>query len=226
MYLNERADPLEIFGPEGTTYIIKNLLNLGYFNPTFEIVTNDLKDKDELSFDGYDLKVRGVDHGVPALAFCIEEHPRKGKFNKEKALKLGIPEGPLFRKLQEGSEISLDGNKITPKMVVGEPRKGRKIVYSGDTKPTQALIELAQGCDVLIHDATLDKSLEKKASDFGHSSSAQAANIAKEAQANVLFLTHISPRYKDAMILENEAKNIFQNSYLAVDFLEHDVPFQ
>ncbi len=225
MYLNERSEPLEIFGPKGTTYIINSLLSLGYFNPTFDIITHDLKDKDNVVCEGYEIKIRSVDHGVPTLAFCIEEQPRKGRFNQEKALELGIPEGPLFRKLQEGETIVHDGVTVKPEIVMGEPRKGRKIVYSGDTKPTQAVIELAKDCDVLIHDATLDQGLEEKASDFGHSSAAQAAFVAKEAGVKVLFLTHISPRYKDGLILEDEAKKIFQNSYLATDFLEYDVVY-
>lgn len=225
MYLNERSEPLEIFGPKGTSYIINSLLSLGYFNPTFDIITQDLKDKDIIVCEDYEIKIRSVDHGVPTLAFCIEEQPRKGKFNKEKALELGIPEGPLFRKLQEGGTIVHDGVTVNPETVMGIPRKGRKIVYSGDTKPTQAVIELAKDCDVLIHDATLDKNLEDKASDFGHSSASQAAFIAKEAGVKVLFLTHISPRYKDGSILEEEAKKIFQKSYLATDFLEYDVVY-
>jgi ribonuclease Z len=223
MYLNDRKKPLNIYGPEGTTNIVKGVLSLGYFNPTFDILTHDLKDGDEAKFQDYDLRVRTADHDIPALAFCIHEHPRKGRFFPEKAKALGVPEGPMFRKLQNGKAVDVNGKKITPEDVLGEARHGRKIVYSGDTRPSQAVVELAEDCDVLIHDATLSKELEEKAVRYGHSSTTQAAEIASKAKAKVLFLTHISPRYDDALILEDEAKQVFKCTYSAADFLEFDV---
>ncbi len=113
---------------------------------------------------------------------------------------------------------------VTPEEVMGKTRKGRKIVYSGDTRPSPAITELARDCDVLIHDSTLSRDLEDKAKRYGHSSAAQAAAIAKQANAKVLFLTHISPRYNDATVLEDEAKNVFKHSFIAADFLEYEVP--
>jgi len=223
MYLNDRTKELNIYGPKGTTDIVKGILTLGYFSPTFEILTHDLKDGDEVNFENYDIRVRGADHDIPALAFCIEEHPRKGKFFPEKALALGVEEGPLFRELQNGNSVKVGERIVKPEEVLGEPRRGRKVVYSGDTRPTQAIIELAENCDVLIHDATLGQDLEEKAIRYGHSSAAQAAKIAKQSNAKVLFLTHISPRYGDAQILEDEAKKVFRYSFIAVDFLEHEI---
>ncbi|UCF08245.1 MAG: ribonuclease Z, partial [Thermoplasmata archaeon] len=199
------------------------ILTLGYFNPTFKIITHDLKDGDEVDWNHYVIRVRTADHDIPALAFCVQEHPRKGRFYPEKAKALGVPEGPLFRQLQSGQTVKMDEKTITPEDVMGKPRRGRKIVYSGDTRPSEAVIELARDCDVLIHDATLSKDLEEKAERYGHSSTTQAADIAKKANAKVLFLTHISPRYSDALKLEDEAKQIFKYSFTASDFLEYDV---
>jgi len=223
MYLNDRAKELNIYGPRGTSDIVKGILTLGYFSPTFEIKTHELNDSDEVNFDNYYIKVRAVDHDIPALAFCIEEHQRKGKFYPEKALALGVEEGPLFRELQNGNSVKVGERIVKPEEVLGEPRRGRKVVYSGDTRPTQAIIELAENCDVLIHDATFGEDLEDKAIRYGHSSAAQAAKIAKGSNAKVLFLTHISPRYGDAQTLEDEAKKVFRYSFIAADFLEHEI---
>lgn len=223
MYLNDRSKELNILGPTGTKNIVRGILTLGYFNPTFKISIYDLNDGDVQNFEEYDIKVRAVDHDIPALAFSVEEHQRKGKFHPEKALALGVMEGPLFRKLQNGEPVKVKDKMINPEDVMGKPRKGRKIVYSGDTRPTQAITELAKDCDVLIHDATLSEDLADKAKRYGHSSAAQAATMAKQSNAKVLFLTHISPRYEDAQLLEDEARKIFRYSFVAADFLEYDI---
>jgi ribonuclease Z len=223
MYLNDRKRPLDIYGPKGTAKIISGLLKLGYFSPTFEIRLHDLEDNDTVEFPKYIIKCRAVSHSVPTLAFCIEERKRPGKFNLAKAKELGIPEGPKFRLLQQGKTVMINGKSITPDMVMGPPRKGRKVVYSGDTKPCEAVVELAKNGDVLIHDATLDQSLEKKAEAYDHSSARQAAEIAKAANVKKLFLIHFSPRYRDVEILEKEAQVVFPNSMAARDFLEFDI---
>ena len=157
---------------------------------------------------------------MPTLAYSFQEHARAGKFNKKKALELGIPEGKLFSTLQKGEKIKLGSRTITPDMVLGKTRPGRKITISGDTIPCKRLIELAKKSDILIHDATFDTSLEKKANEYGHSTAKQAAEIAVEAQVKKLVLTHISPRYKDTKLIEKEAKNIFQNTIIASDLME------
>jgi ribonuclease Z len=223
MYLNDRTRPLDIYGPKGTGKLISSLLKLGYFSPTFDIRLHDLEDGETIEFPKYTIKCREVSHSVPTLAYCVEERERPGKFNLDKAKELDIPEGPEYRALQQGKSVAVNGKTISPEMVMGPPRKGRKIVYSGDTKPCDAVIELAAGSDVLIHDATLDQSLEDKAEAYDHSSSRQAAEVAKAAKVKMLFLIHISPRYRDADILEKEAQAVFPNSVAARDFLEFDV---
>ena len=223
MYLNDRKKPLYILGPQGTTDTIKGTLSLGYFSPTFDILTKDLKDGDVVDNETYTITTRSVDHDIPALAYAIEEKMRKGRFHPEKAIALGVSEGPLFRKLQNGEEVKIDDRIIKPEDVMGPPRKGRKIVYSGDTRPSPSIIDLARDADVLVHDSTFAHELEEKALNYGHSTNVHAAQAAKEANVKVLFLTHISPRYDDALELENEAKNIFQYSFMAYDFLEYDI---
>jgi ribonuclease Z len=223
MNLNDRTADLEIFGPRGTIKIVTTLLSLGYFAPGFKIKLHDLRLNERITFNKYDVRAFNVDHGVPAFGFVLQEHKRTGKFNLKKAEKLGIPKGPLYRKLQSGKSITLGKKTITPDLVLGPPRPGRKIVYSGDTKPCEAVIENAKNADVLIHDACLDSSLEAKAAAYGHSTARQAAEVAKKAKAKILFLIHHSPRYGDLTILEDEAKKVFKMSFAAIDFLEYVV---
>ncbi len=162
---------------------------------------------------------------MPGLGYVLEEKPRAGRFDLEKAKALGIPAGPLYSRLQEGQAVTLDGQTFRPEQVLGPPRRGRKIVYTGDSMPHEALVARARGADVLIHDATSDAALEEKANRYGHSSSRQAALVAKEAGVGLLVLTHMSPRYEDPAPLFNDAKAVFPNVRLADDFLEIEVPY-
>lgn len=224
MQLNDRDIPLHVFGPKGINQLVKQLLSLGYFKPAYQILSHEIDEGIILDFDEYIIKIIRVNHGVPTLGYCLEEKMRPGKFNKLKALELGIPEGPLFSKLQKGQSIVLkDGKKITPDMVLGLPRKGRKIVISGDTRPVDQMVDFAKDADVLIHEATFDKSLEEISMDYGHTTASQAAEIAKKANVERLFLNHISPRYLDNKVLEEEAKKIFKNSIVPKDFQHFEI---
>ena len=224
MQLNDRSIPLHIYGPKGIKKLVDQLLSLGYFKPNYEIIVNQIDEDDTLDFDEYIIKILRVKHGIPALAYCLEEKLRPGKFNKPKALKLGIPEGPLFSKLQQGKKIALkDGRVIKPEMVLGAPRKGRKIVISGDTVPINEMIAFSKSADVLIHDATFDSSFKEISHEYGHTTASQAAEIAKKANVERLFLTHISPRYLNKDTLEKEAKKTHKNSYVPNDFDEIEI---
>ena len=224
MQLNDRDIPLHIYGPKGMIKLMSQLLSLGYFKPNYKIFSHEVDEGDVLDFEEYIIHVLRVKHGVPTIAYTLEEKMRPGKFDKPKALKLGIPEGPLFSNLQHGETIILkDGKKITPDMVLGSPRKGRKIVISGDTVPIDKMVDFAKNADVLIHEATFDSSLEEISSEYGHSTAFQAAEIAKAANVDKLFLTHISPRYLDNRILEDEARKVFKNSFVPKDFQEVEV---
>lgn len=225
MYLNERTEPLEIYGPGGTEEIMGVVLKLGYFSPSFDINVHDIEDGQIFNFEKYDISVRSANHNVPSFAYAFEEHPRPGQFNKQLALDLGIPEGPMFGKLQRGETVNVNGSDIEPESVLGPARPGRKIVYTGDTQPSSAVEELARNCDVLIHESTFDVELEQKANKYGHSSARQAAEIAKAAGARQLFLMHISPRYDDGKILESQAKEVFPNAKVASDLDEVEIKF-
>jgi ribonuclease Z len=223
MQLNDRTQPLHLYGPSGMNKLAMQILTLGYFRPAYEIISHEIDDGETIHFDGYDIKTRATKHNVPSLAYCLEEHLRPGRFDKPKALNLGIPEGPLFSRLQHGQTITLkNGTEITPDMVLGPPRKGRKIVISGDTTYDENLIQFTKDADVLIHEATFESSFEESA-EYGHSTAAQAATIAKQANVDTLFLTHISPRYLDSKLIQEDARKIFPHSFVAKDFEEIEV---
>jgi ribonuclease Z len=225
MSLNGREDELLIFGPRGMKENVDAMLSLGYFKSGFEVVSRDLRPGAVVDFGDYRVKSVQADHSIPALAFSLEEKARPGKFDVKRAKALGIPEGPLFRRLQEGKAVTVQGERITPGMVLGKHRRGRKMVYSGDTKPSDRITALAHRADVLIHDCTLDSSHNQLAHDFGHSTAAQAATVAKKAKVKMLFLVHLSPRYEDTSVLENEARRIFKNSVVADDLSEYSVKY-
>jgi ribonuclease Z len=224
MSLNDRTEPLEIYGPTGTVRTVQALLDINLFRPTFETRVRDLQTGDEIDCGEYWIKATRSLHTVPCLTFAVEEKPRPGRFHLEKAQALGIPEGPLYRKLQRGETVEWDGRRVGPEEVVGPPRRGRKVVYTSDTRPNEGLIPFAQGCDVLIHEATTESTLEEQANEYGHSSARQAADIAKRSAVDVLFLTHISPRYGDPAAIEADAQAVFPRSHVAQDFMEYKVP--
>ena len=218
MQLNDREDPIHIYGPRGIDTLTTQLLHLGYFKPSYHVISHEVADGDVIDCNGYVIKVVRANHNVPAVAYSLEENKRPGRFNKPKALEMGIPEGPLFSRLQKGTAITLDdGREIMPEMVLGKPRAGRKIVISGDTTPCEKIRDAAKNADILIHEGTFASDFEDNAQEYGHSTAQQAAILAKEAGVDRLFLTHISPRYIDKRIIEDDARKIFSASYVPKD---------
>jgi ribonuclease Z len=204
---------------------MKALFQVGFFTAAFPLQFHDLGPGESVQLEGFSVRCAEASHSVPSLAYAIEEDERKGRFDKEKALALGIPEGRLYSRLQAGESVELEGRTFTPDMVLGPPRKGRKVVYTGDTRPSPEVAELARGCDVLLHDSTADEALTEKANQYGHSSNVQAAAVAKECGAGTLILVHISPRFRpedNSRILE-EAKKVFPETVLASDLFEFEV---
>ena len=224
MQLNDRDLPLYIYGPKGINRLLEQILSLGYFKPNYPIISQEIDEVDVLDFDGYKINILQVKHGIPALAYSLVEDMRPGKFDKSKALSMGIPEGPMFSKLQKGEAITLkNGKKITSEMVLGPPRIGRKVVISGDTRPINEMVNFAKNADILIHEATFESELEDVAGEYGHSTAYQAAKIAKKANVEKLFLIHISPRYMDSKLIEEDALKIFKDSFVPKDFDEVEI---
>ncbi|NPA75474.1 MAG: ribonuclease Z, partial [Euryarchaeota archaeon] len=166
----------------------------------------------------YVVKVLRVKHPVPTLAYCFREKdiPR---IDRDKADALGL-NSRVLEKLRKEGKIVFNGREITIDQVAGGVRRGRKIVYSGDTAPVPEMVEFARDADILIHEATADASLEEKANKYGHSTAQQAAQIAKESQVRKLVLVHISPRYRNPKKIIDEAREIFPNVHVPADLEE------
>lgn len=228
MSLLDRERKLEIYGPSGIEAFVNAIQQTVQFNLTFPLEILDVKDASIVCEEKeYEVRAVWADHVVPSLAYALIEKPRPGRFNLEKAKALGIPEGPLWSKLQHGSAVKLpNGRVVKSEEVVGPPRPGRKVVYSGDTRPTENVAELARNADLLIHDGTLDDELADKAYEDGHSTVSQAAEIANKAKVEWLILTHISARYKNANVLLEQARKIFPKTDIAEDFMKIDLPLK
>lgn len=223
MNFSGRTTPLSVYGPPGIVDLTRTLIHIGNFAPCFTITAAELAHGSVVDLNGCTVTAVAGEHTLPELGYVVEEKPRRGQFLIERARSLNVPEGPLFSRLQAGQTVEVNGRSITPDMVLGPPRRGRKIAISGDTRPTDAMIQAARDADVLVHEATLDSSLSEGAAEYGHSTARQAAEVASRADVHELYLTHISNRYEDASVLLEEAKVIFPNSHLAEDLLTVEV---
>lgn len=221
-----RTKPLMIYGPEGTRKFTELFKGIGYFNLRYEISGIDLKPGDIIKEAEYAIYAFQTEHSVPSLGYSLVENPRSGRFNRERAVELGVPPGPLFSRLQKGNSVEIKGRTILPEEVLGKPRPGRTIVYTGDTRPCKAVLEASRGADLLIHDGSFSDEMADWAEESKHSTAGEAATLAKTAGVRQLVLTHISSRYsEDATPILNDSKKIFENVIVAEDLLELQVPF-
>ncbi len=227
MSLMDRERKLEIYGPPGTQEKISNLIQIPIYTEKFEVEIKELTPGNQIQREEYYIETAEPDHSINEIAYALTEKQRPGKFYPEKAKELGLEPGPEYARLQKGESVKLsDGSIVKPDQVLGPARPGRKIVYSGDTRPSENICELAEGANVLIHEATFGSDLEEEAEVAGHSTAKGAAEIAEEAGVDRLFLIHASPRYPDLSVLEEEAKEIFQNTVFAEDLMEVEVSFK
>lgn len=228
MALQGREMPLEIYGPRYVDKFLYHLLSLGYLGKGFEVKAVELRPGDVVRRAGYEIRAIKTLHNVTSIGYVLQEDLRPGKFNRERALELGIKPGPLFSKLQSGETITVEGREIHPEEVLGPPRPGRKIVYTGDTRPCESVIEASRNADLLIHDGTLSEETKEYAIEYMHSTAQEAAEVAKKAAVKKLVLTHISARYSDlegTMKLEEEARRIFENTEVARDLMIVEVGY-
>ena len=227
MGLQDRTLPVTLYGPRGAERILGAAISLGIERNRFPIEIRELAAGDRIAREEYDLVVFPTDHRADTVGYALAEHTRLGRFNPDRARELGVPEGPLWGKLHKGETVELpDGRRVGPNDLVGAPRRGRIVVYTGDTRPALTVVEAARGADLLIHDSTFGEEERERAGETGHSTAAQAAEVAREAGARRLVLTHISPRYtREAPELLAEAKAVFPETVVARDGLTIDVPF-
>jgi ribonuclease Z len=186
----------------------------------FPLELIELEPAQELERDGYKIAPVPVDHRIHAFGYALYEDERPGAFDRDTAVALGVQEGPEFGRLQRGQTI----RGVTPEQVMGPARAGRKLVISGDTRPSEVLAIAAHDADLLIHEATFAQEESERAAETGHSTAAQAATLAAQAGVTMLALTHFSTRYAPS-VLRDEARSIFKPTVLPRDFDTIEIPF-
>jgi ribonuclease Z len=222
--LRGRELPLEVYGPRGLRDLLGSLKRV-VGKLTYDVSLNELEPGAVLERDGYRLATFGVRHGVNALGWSLIEVTRPGRFDVEGADALGVPNGPERGALQRGEPVTLpDGRTVTPDQVLGPARAGRKIVLTGDTAPSDEIVEAAWGADVLVTEATFSEEESERALETMHQTAAQAAEAAKRAGVRLLALTHLSNRYFGPEIAR-EAREIFPETVVPRDFDRIEVPF-
>ncbi|MFW6078716.1 MAG: ribonuclease Z [Gemmatimonadota bacterium] len=228
MGLQGREEPIALWGPPSSRTTLREAVDLGVERVPFEIGIQELEPEARLRRDAYEIVAYRTRHGrVPSLGFALVEHDRLGRFDPGRARELGVPEGPLFGRLHRGEAVEVAGRTVRPEAVVGPPRPGRRVVYSGDTRPCRRTIEVARGADLLIHDATFGDDEAARARSTRHSTAREAAGVAREAGAHRLALTHFSSRYSaDAGRLQREAREVFRESVAAYDGLVIELPYR
>ena len=225
MSLAQRRKPLNVVGPGKLLKWLEVTSELLHIGLTFPIRFSAARPGVVLRTDGFRIRAARASHSVEAFSYVVEELGRPGIFYPEKAKSLGVPEGKLWSKLQKGRSVTVGGKRIEPFEVTGPHRPGRKIGYSGDTRPSARLARFFSGCDLLIFDSTFRGSDRKKALERRHSTSLEAAELARKANVSRLALTHFSARYTSVSSLVREARGVFPNTIAASDGLSIEVPY-
>ena len=231
--LQVRTEPMVLYGPKGAKKLLGQAIQLGVERVPFEIEIVEVKAGEVVevgggaSRDGYAIHAFATEHGGGSIGYALKEHERPGRFDPEKARAAGVPEGHLWGKLQKGETVGLpDGRTVTADGIVGPKRPGRVIVFTGDTRPCAAVVDAAQGADLLIHEATFGEEEKERAKETGHSTAREAAQVALAAKAKRLVLSHVSARYSiSAEELVKEAREVFRETTVAKDGMTVEVPF-
>jgi len=217
--LGGRERPLSIYGPPGLRALM-NAMRPAWGRVSYALALEELDPHEDVAFDGYAISPFPVEHRVRAYGYAFVEDDRPGRFDAEAARRLGVAEGPDFGRLQRGEAVG----DVTPEQVVGETRPGRRIVYSGDTAPCQAVEVHAHRADVLVHEATFLSDERARARETSHSTAAQAAEVARDAGVRLLALCHLSTRYFPREV-RDEARAVFPATVVPRDFDTIEVPF-
>lgn len=226
---NEEQTDLDIYGPIGIRQFVLTSLKVTGSRLPYRINFHEF-DKNNLGkileTDKFIVYADQLDHSIFCMGYRVMQKDLEGTLDAEALKAAGVPFGPLFGKIKNGQDISLeDGTKIIAKDYISAPKKGKIITILGDTRKTDASVRLGLGADVLVHESTYGKGDEKLARSHGHSTNMQAAEVAKEASAKRLLLNHISARFlgRDCQQMERDAATIFPNVHVVKDFEEIEI---
>ncbi len=218
-----------VYGPAGLEHYLRASRQHTEAESSLPVEVHSTQSGEIFADDGFIVDCLPLKHRVPTFGYRVTERDHPGRFRVEEAVRLGIPEGPLYGKLKRGETITLPDNRQIDGVLLSEPvQAGRKFVYCSDTTLCDTAIELARDADVLVHEATFAKKDEELARRSQHSTATMAAQVALEAKAQSLILTHISPRYTPGSAttpddLLTEARAIFPHTELARDLLSVEV---
>jgi len=216
--LRDRERPLTVHGPPGMTALMERMRPI-YGRPRYGLQLRDLEPEEVVRRDGFEIVAFAVRHRGVASGYAIVEDARPGRLDAELAEQLGIRPGPDFGRLQRGESVG----GVSPEQVVGEARRGRRVVISGDTAPTDAVVVMAHRADVLVHEATFLHEDADRAALTGHSTARQAAQVAADAEVRMLALTHLSSRYSGGQV-RDEARAVFADTEVPRDFDTIEIP--
>ncbi len=230
----ERTAPLPIYGPPWVVEFVDLIQRINRHTRRFAVTAHPLEHGSIVPFNGYTVRAFATIHGIPGLGYVLEEDERPGRFNRDHAIALGVPPGPLFGRLQRGETVRIvrDGieTEVRPGDVLGEPRPGRKVVYTGDTRPIQNLPRVAamiRDADLLIHDATFDDQESSRAREVLHTTAGEAGEAAAALNARMLALVHISSRYASTANHIRDAKRQYEGDViLPADLTVLEIPFR
>lgn len=224
------TEPLTIYGPKGVEQFVKTSLRVSESKLSYKINYVDLEDGAVLLDDStFKVTTRLMDHRIKSFGFRVVEKDHPGELLVDKLKEMNIPSGPVYGRIKSGETVTLDdGRVINGQDFIGNSQKGRIVTIINDTRVTNEDKELSENADVLVHESTFSKDEAKLAKNYYHSTSVQAARVAQSSNVGLLLLTHISARYagKNALILQNEAKSIFENTKVVRDFYKYEIPFE
>ena len=223
MTLQNRTEPIEIYGPEGIEEFIAANTKVMSFGLSFPVLITSVNEGLVVNEKKYEVRACEAKHSVPTFSFVFQEKEKPGTFYPEKATALGVPKGELWHKLQQGEEVIIENKSIKPSEVMGPNVSGKKIGISGDTRPIKKLEVFFKNCDYLVFDSTFSDELKQKAIESCHSTAKEAATFAKNAGVKNLILTHFSARYKNENVLLEEAKAIHDSVIAANDQLKVEI---
>ena len=225
MTLQGRQESLVIWGPANSFHTLNAAVSLGGDRLSFAVDVRELPAGENVRFDGFQVESYATDHMADSIGLVLREDDRYGRFDLEMVRRLGVPEGPLFGRLQRGDSVELDdGTVIRSEDVVGPSRRGRWLCYTGDTRPTAATVEAARGADLLVHEATFSDEERARAAETRHSTARQAAEIAGQAGVRELVITHFSARHSEQVWrLQREAAAVFSDCRAADDGMSIEI---
>ncbi|WP_322922095.1 ribonuclease Z [Paenibacillus campi] len=213
--------PLTVYGPPGVKRFIEMALELSQSRVEYELAVVEHEGGIVFEDDTFRVEAALLEHRIDSYGYRIVEKDRPGQLNFELLKQYGIQPGPIYGELKNGGSVQLqNGEMLHSHQVVGEPKKGKIVTILGDTRPCANVQLLAQGADLLVHEATFLHDMKETARQYYHSTAYQAAVAAHDAGVQQLILTHFSSRYKDEQQLQQllaEAKTVFPHTELAIE---------